>query len=68
MAKDIKSHPAFRIIIELTIGVNIVTMLCVSYGASQTQEGIMQYINAVCLIVYYFEMITALVAEATCIF
>ena len=24
----------------------------------------MQYINAVCLIVYYFEMITALVAEA----
>ena len=64
VAKDIKSHPAFRIIIELTIGVNIVTMLCVSYGASQTQEGIMQYINAVCLIVYYFEMITALVAEA----
>ena len=63
VAKDIKRHPAFRTVIEITIIINIVTMLCVSYGASKTQEDIMQSINAACLLVYYIEMITVLLAD-----
>jgi hypothetical protein len=63
VAKDIKRHPVFRTVIEITIVINIVTMLCVNYGASKTQEDVMQYINAACLLVYYIEMITALLAD-----
>ena len=59
----LKRQPTFRILVEITIVVNIVTMLFVSYGASRTREDIMQYINFACLLVYLVEMLTILLAE-----
>ena len=60
----LKRHWLFRTVIEITIVINIITMLCVNYSASPMQVDIMQYINSVCLLVYYVEMMTTLVAEA----
>jgi hypothetical protein len=62
-AISLKRHPYFRMLVEFTIVINVITMLCVSYGASKLQEDIMQYINFACLIVYYVEMIVALLAQ-----
>lgn len=64
VAISIKRSWLFRTVVEVTIVINVVTMLFVSYGASTMQEDIIQIINFACLLVYLFEMLTALVADA----
>ena len=64
VAIALKRHWLFRTTIEITIIINVVTMLCVTYSASEMQEDIIQSINFACLVVYYIEMLTALVADA----
>lgn len=59
----LKKFWLFRSFVEFTIVINIITMLCVSYGASTVQEDILQLINLGCLIVYSVESLTMFLSD-----